>query len=909
MLDFCMRHFLLRILPLAMLLAAATAIAAPVRFPMPDGSTIERDERDISPYLAAWKAARAAQAARMARPQTANQSAYDARWYDLALTFTPATKQVSGTVTMRASVVAGALTSVDLDLYSAIAVDAVTAGGVATTFARAGDVLTLQLDHAYTTGQTFTTTVTYHGDPTAPGYFGFPVANGRQLIWSLSEAYGARTWWPCKDAPEDKADSVDVHFTVPLGLTTASNGTLLGTTNTATTSTTNWRERYPIAPYLVSITSYPYTVVDDWYRPTPTDSMLIRFHLFPETVASAAAVDAKVKTMIAAYAARFGEYPFLKEKYGHAQFLFGGGMEHQTCTSLGSFSEFVVAHELGHQWWGDMVTCRDFHHIWINEGFATYCEALWDEANGGAAAYKANILGNRFLGAGSIYVPDATNEARVFDSNLSYDKASWVLHMLRRILGDDTFFACLRQYRAQWAYKSTVTEDFCDVCEAVSGRDLHAYFQQWIYGEYHPVYRADWTSTPASGGYDVNVTLRQTQAWQLFTLPVDLRIQTAGGDVNVTVPDSLAAQAFTFHVAGKPSAVVVDPDDWILKEVDQPFVSPPFDRSVLLVNGVDWTNYGSEITTAYNQKAFWGAYAIDFWDAFATPAGGYPGTLPAPLGHGSVTTDVLGHYRNVIWVGNNFNGDLGAWQATPIRNYLKAGGNVLLMSRMGDSFLDDSLRTYLGVAWTNTGVTLNDCLPTRPGFTALTPIATQSSCAVFDTVRTTPESELLFRASSGFTPSRGLGAIRMPVGGAGLRPHGGRFAFLSGRPYRWNATTLQADVTNLLTTRFLEPASLAGTGGPASPARLALAAPQPNPSRGATSLRFSLPRDGRTQLVLLDLAGRRTRVLIDAPLAAGAHEAQWDGHDANGALSAPGLYWARLECQGERVTRRLVRVR
>ena len=202
-----MRPFLLRLLPVALLLATSTASAEPVKFPMPDGSVIERDERDISPFLGAWKAARAAQAARVARPMTANQALYDARWYDLALTFTPATKQVAGTVTMSATVASGPISSVDLDLYSLMNVDAVTAGGVTTSFSRIGDVLTVQLDHAYTTGQAFTTTVTYHGNPTAPGYFGFPVANGRQLIWSLSEAYGARTWWPCKDANEDKADS------------------------------------------------------------------------------------------------------------------------------------------------------------------------------------------------------------------------------------------------------------------------------------------------------------------------------------------------------------------------------------------------------------------------------------------------------------------------------------------------------------------------------------------------------------------------------------------------------------------------------------------------------------------------------------------------------------------------------
>src|SRR5207247_7411902 len=143
----------------------------------------------------------------------------------------------------------------------------------------------------------------------------------------------------------------------------------------------------PIATYLVSIAAYPYSVVTDWYHPTPTDSMVIRFHLFPENVSPTAAVNAKVKTMIAAYVQRYGAYPFYDEKYGHAQFLWGGGMEHQTCTSLGAFGEYTIAHELGHQWWGDAVTCRDFHHIWLNEGFATFTESIWAEAMGGIDAF------------------------------------------------------------------------------------------------------------------------------------------------------------------------------------------------------------------------------------------------------------------------------------------------------------------------------------------------------------------------------------------------------------------------------------------------------------------------------------------------------------------------------------------
>ena len=894
----------------AALALAAPAAAKPLLFPpTPDGVRVVRDERDVAPYLAAWKAASAARVREAARPATANQNAWDARWYSLDLTFTPVTSNVAGTVRTKATVLAGPLTTVDLDLYANMTVDGATSSGVPLGWSRAGNVLTLALERSYATGETLDLTVTYHGNPTAAGYFGFQTVNSRQIIWSLSEAYGARTWWPCKDAPEDKADSVAVRFTVPNGLTTVSNGRLTGTTTVGGNTSWSWRERFPIATYLVSIASYPYTVTHDWYRPSPTVSMPLDFYNYPESVAGVAAVQAKVKDMIAAYASRMGEYPFFAEKYGHAEFPFGGGMEHQTCTSIGAFPEYVVAHELMHQWWGDMVTCRDFHHIWLNESFATYGEALWAEANGGYAAYKADLMLNRYLGAGSIWVPDASNETRVFDSNLSYDKGSWVLHMLRHILGDTKFFAALNAYRTTWAYKSATTEDFRDACEAVSGRDLHPFFQQWIYGEYYPSYSAAWTSTPAGGGHDVTLTLKQTQSWQLFTMPVDVTVTTASGETTFVVPDSLASQVVVLHVSAAPVTVTIDRDDWILKTLEQVVTSPPFDRSVLLVNGVDWASYGAEITSAYTDKAFWGSYGIDFWDAFPAPAGGYPGTLPAPLGHGTVPGDVLGHYRNVVWVGNNFNGDLAAFQESPVLPYLRAGGNLLLLARMGEQFLADSLRAYLGVNWAATGATLLDAAPTRPGFVTMTRLGTQSPCAVFDTSSVGAETTTLLRTASGFTPARGIGAVRVPAAGAGLRPRGGRFAFVSGRPYRWTHANLQSNVMTVLDRWFLEPASLANAGPGSPPAKLEFAAPAPNPSSGATSLRFTLPRAGTANLVVLDVAGRRVRTLADGMLAAGPHELAWDGLDDGGGVAPAGLYWARLEAGGERATRRLVRVR
>ncbi len=890
----------------------STAAARPVALPpLPNGSVEMREEFDVAPLLAAWKAdalARTRLRATAVAAATANQDAWDARWYDLALTFTPASSSVAGTVTVRASVTGASISKLELDLSSVLTVDGATAAGAPTTWTRSADLLTVDLPRAYLTGETIEVGVTYHGNPTASGYFGFPTVNGRQLIWSLSEAYGARTWWPCKDQPADKADSVDVHFTVPLGLSTVSNGTLLSTSSNATTTTTHWRERHPITTYLVSIASYPYTLTTDTYRPTPADSMPLRFWNYPESVAGYAAVQAKVKNMLAAYATRFGEYPFFSEKYGHAQFQFGGGMEHQTVTSLGSSNEYVVAHELMHQWWGDMITCRDFGHIWLNEGFATYGEALWAESQGGVAAYKADIAANAFYGPGRIYVDDATNESRVFDSNLSYNKGSWVLHMLRHVLGDSTFFHAMRRYRADMEYRSATTEDFRASVEAESGRDLQKFFDQWIYGEYFPRYAATWTSAPVFGGYDVTVTLLQTQAWQLFTMPVDLTVSWTGGEQTFVVQDSLASQTFVLHVPQAPTNIEIDRDGWILKQTGMIVANPTFTKSVLLVNGIDWATYGTEATTAYTDRAFWGSYGIDFWDTFATPAGGYPTTLPAPLGHGAVPGDVLGQYRNVIWVGNNYAGDLAAWQASPVLDYLEAGGNLLLLARMGELFLDDSLRTYLGISPLTGNVTLTGLTATRPGLVSTATLGTQSTSAVFDSTRTRADSHLLFRTTSGFSPPRGVGAVRVPVAGMGLRPHGGRFAFVSGRPYRWNHAQLQANVQAILGQWFLEPVTLLGVGEPPA-VRASLAYAGANPTSGPVHLRFTLPVDGRARLTVLDVGGRRVRTLDDRAFLAGTHDTIWNGLDDGGAAAPAGLYWVRLEAGGEVLTRRVARIR
>ncbi len=495
--------------------------------------------------------------------------AYDVTFYDLALEVDSVAQTVAGTGGMKAVVLADSLTTVQLNLLDNLAVQEVRSAGLPVPFTHAGDVLEAGLDRTYFQGEFFTIEVDYGGDP-AGDYFGWAVARNLPLVWTLSEPYGAREWWPCKDLNTDKADSVDLHVTVQDPMIVASNGLLVETTVPGPGWTTyHWQERYPIATYLVSLAIHPYAVFSDTYVGLQGQVMPVTNYVTPDLLATAVNGYAPTVDMIAAFADAFGEYPFIAEKYGHAHFTWGGGMEHQTCTSMYTslYQESIISHELAHQWWGDMITCADFGHIWLNEGFATWSEAYWREVSEGLAAYHADMESTRYLGAGSVFVYDPTDFQVIFNYYTTYAKASWVVHMLRHVLGDEGFFASLAAYRQQFAFSSATTEEFQAVCEGISGLDLGPFFAQWVYGQYYPVYETSFAAVPAGAGYRLDVRIAQTQTNAgVFTMPLDLRVGTAGGTFDFVVQNDQAVQWYSLEVPFEPQVVELDPEDWVLCE-------------------------------------------------------------------------------------------------------------------------------------------------------------------------------------------------------------------------------------------------------------------------------------------------------------------------------------------------------
>lgn len=506
-----------------------------------------------------------------------NQDDFDALYYGLNLRINDTTKIVYGQVDMEAKSNIDGLNMVFLDFYDNMTVDSVKMNGVIPSFSHSSNLIGVTLDKTYNLNEKFLISVFYHGHPTEGGFmaFSFRTHNGYPIISSLSEPYFARTWWPCKDAPYDKADSADINVTVRPDLVVVSNGVLREVlTNSDGTKTYKWHESYPITTYLISVAITNYAIFSHWYHYSPTDSMEVRYFVYPEYLSQAQARYNVTVPALQYFSKAFGQYPFITEKYGMAHFPWSGAMEHQTCTSILYYwyDNAVIVHELSHQWWGDYITCRNWHHIWLNEGFASYCEALFFEDTLGGIYYHIYMQNMDYSGGGTIYVYDTTSVNEIFHIRV-YDKGAWVLHMLRHVVGDSAFFRILRNYYSdpRYAHNSALTEDFQALCEDVYGKSLAWFFQEWIYGEYRPSYTYSWMIEPSGSNYNLFLHISQVQTTQpiFFTMPIDVTVSAPSGDTTFVLFNDPQTLDFRFTLPYQPTNVQIDKENWILKYASQ----------------------------------------------------------------------------------------------------------------------------------------------------------------------------------------------------------------------------------------------------------------------------------------------------------------------------------------------------
>ncbi len=510
---------------------------------------------------------------------TSEQLKIDVGYYSLNFDMDIATTSMAKEFIVDLKVIDTTLNTIELDYSNYdpgvgnITVNTVLLDGDTISFTHGNDLLSIPLDGSPTLNQEISLQIFSESGPASnqDNYgFNWDYEQGQRSIWTKSQPYNARDWWPCVDYPRDKADSVDIVVTVDDYMIVASNGNLVSTIDNGDGSKTwHWHVQYPIATYLVSLSIYEFYEWGDIYVDANNDTLPIMFYTYshPDNPSPSYMTDhyRLLPEMIALYADQFGPYPFMAEKYGHAEWGENWGLEHQTLTSMGDPTERRVAHELAHMWYGDMITCFSYHHIWINEGFARYAEALWWEEHYGPSGYRSKMAELEYYGGGTIYVEDPETES-IFGSNLSYNKPAWVLHMLRHIVGDDTFFDILRTYSddPELKYSTATTEQFQMVCEEVSGLDLENFFQQWIYGPGFPHYRAYRAQT----GQDLLV--QTIQSGLSFDMPVDFRITTTGSVIDTVL--RIHEQFMTFHFQIPEGEVVtdlvMDPDSWILKSTD-----------------------------------------------------------------------------------------------------------------------------------------------------------------------------------------------------------------------------------------------------------------------------------------------------------------------------------------------------
>jgi aminopeptidase N len=420
-------------------------------------------------------------------------------------------------------------------------------------------------------GDTFSITIAYTGGPPA-GVRSMDTTHldGVPVIWTLSQPFGSRDWWPVRENLNDKIDSLVIAVTVQDGFTGVANGNPAGEVPGTGTITFLYKHRYPVSPYLVAFAAAPYGKFFDTIQ-LSTGVLPIRNYYYPKDSAFAVDQTPGLYGIFRYFDSLFAPYPFMDEQYGHAQFAWPGGMEHQTISFMYNYNYDLMVHELAHQWFGDWVTCASWRDIWLNEGFATYLTGLAYERESPGLywpIWKQQLV-ERVTAEpdGAVLVDDTLNVSRIFNSRLTYRKGAGVLHMLRWVMGDGPFFDGIRQYLQAFADGYATTPQFRQHMETAHGDDLGWFFSQWLEGEGHPNYTLNaWQS-----GSKLHLTLRQVPSHlsvDFFRMPVPVRVFGSEDDTMLVLDHTHQGQHWEVELPFTLSGIEFDPERWLLATYD-----------------------------------------------------------------------------------------------------------------------------------------------------------------------------------------------------------------------------------------------------------------------------------------------------------------------------------------------------
>lgn len=505
---------------------------------------------------------------------------YDVNHYGISLEVNDTSTYISGYTDISAT----ALEKIDelvFELSSSLQLDSVFIGEIREdSFTHIFDLVRISPVDPVPGNEQFRARLYYHGSGGHSSFFA-GISNRKDMEWdsrvtyTLSEPFRALDWFPCKQVLHDKADSADIYITVGEGLMAGSNGILVGIDSlSGGKKRYHWQSRYPVAYYLLSITVSNYQDYSFYSKSQfLPDSLLIQNYIYnvPGCLEQNRADIDVTADLIDLYSGLFSPYPFWKEKYGHCLAPMGGGMEHQTMTTLASFRFNLVAHELTHQWFGDNVTCASWQDIWINEGFASYGEYLAREAL--LSHEEADKWMNRahelamMAPGGSVYIPegDADDEIRIFSSALSYKKGAALVHMLRYELQNDSlFFRTLSVFQERYADSVATGRDFLNVLNEISGSDFEWFFEQWYYGYGYPQFQVTWQQSYDSIIVEISQS-GSSDKTAFFKTSMDLEFHyEIGGDTLMRIFIDEPEMRVGISLSRPVIKLVPDPENWIL---------------------------------------------------------------------------------------------------------------------------------------------------------------------------------------------------------------------------------------------------------------------------------------------------------------------------------------------------------
>ena len=518
--------------------------------------------------------------------QNSNMDKYDVTFYWLDLNVSSASINVSGNTSIYAKVKTSILDTFAFELIPEMTIDSFVFNGQRyNSYVRDGDNVLYRVD-SVSQGELITAKVFYHGAPPTGGFFAGVTHdhNGyynKDVTWTLSEPFMAKDWFPVKQDLEDKADSAWIFLTCPDDEMAGSNGLLTAVVDLGNGKKRyEWKEHHKIDYYLISFSVADYRDYSIYAHPDSLngDSVLIQNFIYDDDncyYTNKAVID-KTADILELYSNLYITYPFADEKYGHCLTELGGGMEHQTMTTIGGFSFHLVAHELGHMWFGDNVTCATWQDIWINEGFATYSDYLANEKLQGwnAAQNFIKSAQNKAMSipGGTIYIPESLikpgNEWRIFDGRLSYNKGAAIIHELRHeIQSDSLFFQCMSLFQTRFTDSVATGDDFKNVVEDVTGKDWDWYFNEWYYGEGYPIYDFVWFYDETNKEFHLDAVQSTSASTGFFKQLFDVKLTFEdGSDTLIRFQQTYQRVLHVFPTDKRVTGVAIDPYNWTMEK-------------------------------------------------------------------------------------------------------------------------------------------------------------------------------------------------------------------------------------------------------------------------------------------------------------------------------------------------------